>query len=482
MTLRTSHITMDRHKLDFGKRKVLIIGDVIFDNYIFGSVGRISPEAPVPVVKVTRRTEVLGGAANVAHNVLALGGEVRLVGLCGADNDGARLQKMVSELGMESKLFQFLPYTITKTRVIGEHQQMVRIDSEPDVFALDDKQTEQIISYMQQEIKGFDCVVISDYAKGLLSDRLTQAIIQLARESGVPSVVDPKGTNWTKYTNASVITPNLKELSEVVGERLPNETDRIVPVAQDVLKRYDVEALLVTRSEQGMSYVSANEQHHAPTENLEVYDVSGAGDTVVSMVSLTASDDFTIEERLLLANMAAGIVVGKVGTATVTIDELMTRFWFENQSPVLSRNELVGLLKQERAKGRRIVFTNGCFDILHRGHISYLEKAKAHGDILVLGLNSDDSVRRLKGEARPINGEIDRAFMLSKLTAVDYVTIFDEDTPKELIELVRPDVLAKGADYKLEEVVGREYAKEVALIDFVDGYSTSTIINKSKGN
>lgn len=482
MTLRTSHITMDRRKLDFSKRKVLIIGDVIFDNYIFGSVGRISPEAPVPVVKVTRRSEVLGGAANVAHNVVALGGQVRLIGLCGADNDGARLQKMVSELGIESKLFQFLPYTITKTRVIGEHQQIARIDSEPEAFALDQQQTDEIISYIKQEIKQFNCVVISDYAKGLLSDKLTQAIIQLAAENGIPSVVDPKGADWGKYANASVITPNLKELSEVIGSRLPNETEKIVPIAKQAVKKYRLGALLVTRSEQGMSFVSEVEEYHAPTENLEVYDVSGAGDTVVSMVSLTASDEFTIEERLLLANMAAGIVVGKVGTATVTIDELMTRFWFENQSPVLSRNELVGLLKQERAKGRKVVFTNGCFDILHRGHISYLEKAKAHGDILVLGLNSDDSVRRLKGASRPINGEIDRAYMLSKLTAVDYVTIFDEDTPKDLIELVRPDVLAKGADYKLEEVVGREFAKEVALIDFVDGYSTSTIIKKSKEN
>lgn len=479
---RMSHIGMDKRKIEFRNRRVLIVGDVIFDNYIFGTVSRISPEAPVPVVKVTRRTEVLGGAANVAHNVIALGGQVQIIGLIGSDHDGTRMQNMMEEIGISTKLFPFLPYTITKTRVIGEHQQITRIDSETDDFVLADKEADKILNYIKEGLSEFDCVVISDYAKGFLTDYLTQSIIQLAVDRKKVSVVDPKGNDWTKYANASIITPNLKELSEAAGKRLKNEAEEIVPIAREILIKYQLGALLVTRSEQGMSFISNDLAHHAPTENLEVYDVSGAGDTVVSMVSLTASDDYSVEERLLLANKAAGIVVGKVGTATVTVDELLNTFSFEHDSPLLTRNELVQIVNREKAKGKRIVFTNGCFDILHRGHVSYLEKAKAQGDLLVLGLNSDASVQRLKGSNRPINGEDDRAYMLSKLTAVDFVTIFDEDTPEELIKLVEPDVLAKGADYKLEDVVGRQYAKEVALIDFVDGYSTSTIIKKSKEN
>jgi D-beta-D-heptose 7-phosphate kinase/D-beta-D-heptose 1-phosphate adenosyltransferase len=473
-------VGISQSKINFTNRKVLIIGDVILDKYVFGSVNRISPEAPVPVVRVKRRTEVLGGAANVAHNIVSLGGQVHLVGLIGEDENGVLITNMLSDCKVSSSLYKKLPYTISKTRIIGEHQQIARIDSEPENFVLEDTDSENILSDLTKLVSGFDCLVISDYAKGLLSDTFTQGLIKVANSKGVQTIIDPKGSDWEKYRGASLITPNLKELSEVAQRSIKNENEDVVFAAKEVMKTYNVETLLVTRSEKGMSHVSELGEHHAETVNQEVYDVSGAGDTVVSMISLTVSDEYTVAERLLLANAAAGIVVGKVGTASVTVPELISALSIKTGSPVLARDETALIVHAAQENGKKIVFTNGCFDILHKGHISYLEKARACGDILVLGLNSDDSVRRLKGPTRPINNELDRAFMLLKLAAVDYVTIFDEDTPLDLIRLIKPDVLAKGADYTVEEVVGREHAKEVRLIDFVEGYSTSTIIEKSK--
>ena len=473
-------VGISQSKINFTNRKVLIIGDVILDKYVFGSVNRISPEAPVPVVRVKRRTEVLGGAANVAHNIVSLGGKVHLVGLVGKDENGALIADMLSELKVSSSLYETLLYTISKTRIIGEHQQIARIDSEPENFVLEDADAQNILKDLTELASDFDCLVISDYAKGLLSDTFTQELIKAANAEGIQTIIDPKGRDWEKYRGASLITPNLKELSEVAQRSIRNEDEDVVFAAKEVMKTYNLQALLVTRSEKGMSHISEHGEHHAETVNQEVYDVSGAGDTVVSMISLTVSDEYTVAERLLLANAAAGIVVGKVGTASVTVSELISTLSIKTGSPVLTRDEAALTVGAVKESGKTVVFTNGCFDILHKGHISYLEKARACGDILVLGLNSDDSVRRLKGSTRPINNESDRAFMLLKLAAVDYVTIFDEDTPLELIKLLKPHVLAKGADYTVEQVVGREHVKEVRLIDFVDGYSTSTIIEKSK--
>jgi D-beta-D-heptose 7-phosphate kinase/D-beta-D-heptose 1-phosphate adenosyltransferase len=471
---------INQKKINFNNKKVLIVGDVILDKYVFGSVNRISPEAPVPVIRVKNRSEVLGGAANVAHNIVSLGGQVHLFGLIGEDDTGELIIDLLTKSKVSSSLYKKLPYTISKTRIIGEHQQIARIDSEPENFVLEDVDSSSILNDLTELVSRFDCLVISDYAKGLLSNAFTQSLIKVANTQGIQTIVDPKGSDWGKYRGASLITPNLKELSEVVQRSIKNENEDVVFAAKEVMKTYNVETLLVTRSEKGMSHISEFGEHHAETVNQEVYDVSGAGDTVVSMISLTVSDEYTIAERLLLANAAAGIVVGKVGTASVTVPELIGTLSIKTGSPVLPREEAALLVRAAQENGKKTVFTNGCFDILHKGHISYLEKAKACGDILVLGLNSDDSVRRLKGPTRPINNELDRAFMLLKLAAVDYVTIFDEDTPLELIKLVKPDVLAKGADYTVDQVVGREHVKEVRLIDFVEGYSTSTIIEKSK--
>lgn len=480
--MNPSTLKISEEKVNFKERNVLIVGDVILDKYVIGSVKRISPEAPVPVVRVTETKEVLGGAANVAHNVVSLGGHAHLVGLVGDDKEGEQLKQLLSEFNISSNLYDALPYTISKTRLIGEHQQMVRIDSEPENFELTSPLRDEIFDDISQLISEFHCLVISDYAKGLLATDFTQNLIALANSKGIQTIVDPKGNNWSKYRKATLITPNLKELSEVSNIDLKNEDAIVVSTAKKIIKTYKLGALLVTRSENGMSHVSKDIEYHADTTNKEVYDVSGAGDTVVSMISLTASSSYSISERLLLANAAAGIVVGKVGTASVTIPELLNQLSVKPQYNVISREEVVTIVDSAKKNRKTVVFTNGCFDILHKGHIEYLEKAKAQGDILVLGLNSDASVRRLKGESRPINNEIDRAFMLLKLGSVDYVTVFEEDTPLELIKLLKPDVLAKGADYSIDEVVGREYAKEVRLIDFVDGYSTSSIINKSKGH
>ncbi len=469
----------------FKNRHVLIVGDVILDRYIIGNVGRISPEAPVPVVTTKSKRTVLGGAANVANNIVSLGGTATIIGLIGDDEDGTLVENMLSEQGITPFLYRILPYSITKTRVIGERQQIARIDNEPSSFPFTEQDKKLILKQVGSILNDVSCVVISDYGKGLLTQEFTQGLISLAVDHQVPTVVDPKGTEWNKYRKATVITPNLKELGEAFGSKLDNTDDKVEQASEQIIKDIDVTAILTTRSEMGMSYVSNKEIHHAPTDNQEVFDVSGAGDTVVSTIALSEKLNYSVPEQLYLANLTAGIVVGKRGTATVSIAELINAIHERRNifgRGLVSLEILLNRLGEERKKGKRIVFTNGCFDILHRGHVTYLEEAKGLGDVLIVGLNSDASVTKLKGASRPINNEEDRAFMLSKLGGVDFVTIFSEDTPEKLIEQIRPDVLVKGGDYKIEEVVGREYAGEVQLINFVDGYSTSLIIEKSKND
>ena len=455
----------------------------MLDKYIIGGVGRISPEAPVPIIKVKKQKNALGGAANVANNVISLGGKTSLIGLIGDDQDGAKTRQILEEKGVSPYLFQFLPYTITKTRVIGERQQIARIDSEPDGFICTKEQNATVLAQLQNLLQTASCVVISDYAKGFLTTELIKDIISLSAKYGVPSIVDPKGNDWTKYRNASIITPNLKELGEATNGELKNIDEEVVKAAMRVIEEHNIETILTTRSEKGISHISKKHVCHAPTQTQEVYDVSGAGDTVVSTIALTINSKLAIEERLYLANVTAGIVVGKIGTATVSTEELFEALSQKGNTPekhLISVSELIKTIEKERANGKRIVFTNGCFDILHRGHITYLEKAKQLGEVLVVGLNSDASVSKIKGPSRPINNEEDRAFMLSKLGSVDHLVIVDEDTPAKLIEQVKPHFLVKGGDYTVEKVVGREHAGEVVLIDFVDGYSTSSVIEKSK--
>jgi D-beta-D-heptose 7-phosphate kinase/D-beta-D-heptose 1-phosphate adenosyltransferase len=329
-------------------------------------------------------------------------------------------------------------------------------------------------------VKDADTIIISDYGKGVISPKVSQLVISTANQMGKATIVDPKGSDWSKYQNATIVTPNVKELAEVANRRVNNSDYEIISAGQEVRARYGLKYLVVTRSEKGVTILSEEGVTHIATKAKEVYDVSGAGDTVVATMACALAVGASIQNAVDIANAAAGVVVSKVGTVPITMDDLLHYLHAKREDSAIPLDRLVMLIDGYKKRGKRIVFTNGCFDILHRGHVDYLRKAKSLGDILVLGLNSDSSVKRLKGESRPINNEEDRAFVLAALDSVDYVVIFDEDTPKELLSHIKPDLLVKGGDYTPETVIGKEYAKEVAIIDFVDGYSTTRTIERMR--
>ncbi|MFI3332727.1 MAG: bifunctional D-glycero-beta-D-manno-heptose-7-phosphate kinase/D-glycero-beta-D-manno-heptose 1-phosphate adenylyltransferase HldE [Rikenellaceae bacterium] len=460
--------------------RVLVIGDLMLDTYHIGSVKRISPEAPVPVVQVKRSYSVLGGAANVVRNLIGLGAVPLVVGVVGDDSNGETVRKMFEELNIDYFISDTSAPTITKTRIIGNDQQVVRIDFEQDNAKLTPSQEASILEAIEGRMSNCDIVVISDYGKGLCSEKLCQAIIKAAKLANKAIIVDPKGTNWTKYNNASIITPNLKELSDIAARELHNDDKQIEEAAKEIIERYRVNSLLVTRSEKGISYISPSEKIVIPTEAQEVFDVSGAGDTVVATLATAMGAGLSIGDSIYLANRAAGVVVGKMGTSPILFQELKRAISNQQGSSdkILSTERLGDIMQLLKERKSRVVFTNGCFDILHRGHVTYLENAKSLGDILIVGLNSDNSVRQLKGDGRPINDEESRAVVMASLNSVDYVVIFDEQTPLELIRAIRPDILAKGGDYSIENIVGREFANETVVIPFVDGFSTTKTISK----
>lgn len=449
--------------------KTLIIGDVMLDTYYSGKVSRVSPEAPVPVVKVDNTFSVPGGAANVARNIVGLKGVPTVLGFCGNDDNATILKTQLETCGIKSVLIPISSPTNTKIRVIGNNQQITRIDFE-EVPGNVDEAAEKLKEVIKLEITETDIVIISDYAKGVCTDSLVRYIITLCKEYKKIVIVDPKGTDWDKYSGANYITPNLKELSDVARRDLPNKDDAIYEEGYSILNEYGFENIIVTRSEKGISVISKQIQSTFPTQALTVCDVSGAGDTVVAALATAFCNNFSLSEAILFANSAAAVVVSKVGTYAVNYNEIQ---FLKNDNCLLSSDvdSLIATLEN-----KKIVFTNGCFDILHIGHIKYLEKAKQLGDVLIVGLNSDASVRRLKGPTRPVNNENDRAKALASLSFVDYVVIFEEDTPFNIIKQIRPDVLVKGGDYTIDQVVGREYAKHVSLIEFVEGYSTTKII------
>jgi D-beta-D-heptose 7-phosphate kinase/D-beta-D-heptose 1-phosphate adenosyltransferase len=321
-------------------------------------------------------------------------------------------------------------------------------------------------------------VILSDYGKGVISDSISRHVIETCNKLGKITIVDPKGADWNKYSGATIITPNVKELAEVAKTKVRNNDDDITAIGQRVRDKYNLKYLVVTRSDKGISVLAQDSVVHTPTQAKEVFDVSGAGDTVVATMACALSAKASIEEAVSIANIAAGVVVSKAGTAPITLDELTRAIYGKESDYNVPLEPLLALLAEHRKNGKKIIFTNGCFDILHRGHVDYLRKAKALGDILVVGLNSDASVKRLKGDTRPINKEDDRAFVLSGLNSVDYVVIFDENTPKELLSKVKPNILVKGGDYTPETVIGKEYAEKVVIIDFVDGYSTTATIER----
>lgn len=472
---------MDLNISQLINKRILVIGDVMVDTYHIGKVKRISPEAPVPVVQITQTYNVLGGAANVARNLVALGCCPTVIGLIGEDANGKLIKQMFADLQIENNLLNVNYPTITKTRVLGNNQQIVRIDFEQEKLVLQEDEERKIIRLVENNIECYDAIVISDYGKGVCTCNICQTIISNSKEGNKPVIIDPKGNDWSKYIGATVVTPNLKELSDIIGSDVKNGDKEIHEKATLLLSQYQLENLLVTRSEQGMTLSNYSDHFDVKTEAKEIFDVSGAGDTVVATLAAALAASFPLLESVHLSNKAAGIVVGKMGTSPIYYDELLEGIESVNShNKIVNREQLNEVLFALRAKQRKIVFTNGCFDILHKGHVFYLQEAKKHGDVLIVGLNSDISVKRLKGDTRPINNEFDRAVVLEALKCIDYIVVFEEDTPYNLIKEVSPDILVKGGDYKIENVVGREFAKEVVLIDFQQGYSSSNVINKLK--
>jgi D-beta-D-heptose 7-phosphate kinase/D-beta-D-heptose 1-phosphate adenosyltransferase len=445
----------------------------MLDVYYTGSVDRISPEAPVPVVRTKSVQRVPGGAANVCKNVATLGGQATLLGFVGSDESSGQLGSLLAQDGVRNCCVVTKVPCVTKIRVVGGHQQIVRVDfdSNPADFSSDDYNI--LKERVSELVPSHDLIILSDYAKGVCRDDVCRLVIETA--GSIPVLVDPKHNNWTKYVGASLVKPNLKELGEAAGRPLSNDNEVVVSAATEVLLSYEVGAILVTRSDQGMSYVGA-ERFHEPAAKQEVYDVSGAGDTVLATLAVSLAAGLDRRTSVHLANLAGGIVVGKLGTASVTPRELADRLGGLGPAKVVDAAQLIEIRQKLAAQGAPVVFTNGVFDLLHSGHVDYLRKARALGSALMVGLNSDASTRRLKGPTRPINRQEDRAILLAALEFVDYVTIFDDDTPLDLIRSLRPDILVKGGDYKIEGVVGREFAGRTAVLPFVDGYSTTGLV------
>lgn len=462
----------------FSRAKVLVLGDVMLDRYWYGPTSRISPEAPVPVVKVDQIEERPGGAANVAMNIAALGAGVRLVGLTGMDDAAARLNQLLHKAGVYCDFVGMSAYpTITKLRVLSRNQQLLRLDFEQD---FGNSEAQPLLDRIEQQLAHTGVLVLSDYAKGALA--AVQPMIQLARRAGVPVLIDPKGSNFSRYQGATLLTPNLGEFEAVVGKC--QDEDDLVQRGLRLIDEYQLQALLVTRSEQGMSLLQPGKPPlHLPARAHEVYDVTGAGDTVIGVLAAALAAGNTLEEACFLANTAAGVVVGKLGTSTISAVELENAVHGRSDSGfgVMEQQQLKQVTCAARNRGEKLVMTNGVFDILHAGHVSYLANARKLGDRLIVAVNSDASTKRLKGDSRPINPLKQRMLVLSALEAVDWVVSFEEDTPQQLIAEILPDCLVKGGDYKPEEIAGsREVwanGGEVSVLNFEADCSTSNIID-----
>jgi D-beta-D-heptose 7-phosphate kinase/D-beta-D-heptose 1-phosphate adenosyltransferase len=461
---------------DFGKLRVLVAGDAMLDEYWFGDAARISPEAPVLVVRTRESERRPGGAANVALNLAALGAQTVLTAVIGADDRGALLTRLLEERGVRCELVRSpsLP-TIHKLRVMARSQQLIRVDAEQSLEAC----AAEVESRFSQLVRGVDVVVLSDYGKGTLSR--AAELIALCRTHRVPVLVDPKGTDFMRYRGAYAVTPNRGEFEAVVG-RCANEGELLAKGAQ-LRADLDLDALLVTRGEQGMTLFTDGEPLTLPAQARKVFDVTGAGDTMIALFAAAVATGLDVADAASLANLGAGIVVGKIGAATASRSELQRALHAQGSGGrgLVEPPELAALVAEAKARGERVVLTNGCFDILHAGHVSYLEEAKSCGDRLIVAVNDDDSVRRLKGVSRPINSLADRMAVLAGLASVDWVVPFGEDTPAELIAKILPDVLVKGGDYRVEQIAGGDTVLknggEVRVLGFKPGRSTSALID-----
>ena len=462
---------------------VLVIGDLIVDQYLWGSCQRISPEAPVQVIDVDRESTVLGGAGNVVNNLKKLGAQVDIMSVVGSCEISSELMNLLEDIKVHTKFLITQKNRISskKTRIIASQQQVVRYDRESsdDINAESQK---TIIQTFNDIVNEYEVILLSDYGKGVLTNQLTQSLINIAKKFNKKVLVDPKGIDYLKYKGAFLLTPNKKEASIATKINIADDaslTDALV----ELKSICNLDISLVTLSEDGIAIYDGKLRTH-PTTAKEVFDVTGAGDTVLASLGFAIACGYSIDESVALSNLAGGVVVGKIGSATATINEIIEYESSLNKSSsnkhIKSRIEIANLSRELKLKGKKIVFTNGCFDLLHAGHISYLEKAKSFGDILILGLNSDRSVTSLKGMGRPINLQEDRAYIMASLEVVDYVVIFDEDTPYELIKSIEPHILVKGGDYEGKEVVGQDIADELKLVEFVHGKSSTKTIEKIK--
>lgn len=460
---------------------ILVIGDVILDRYVHGETTRISPEAPVPVVLVKKTEERPGGAGNVALNIAQLGMRVSLVGVTGDDFAASTLERELVNAGVSCTFSRQKDFpTITKLRVISQHQQLLRLDYETPSGQVD---SAGLFELFKLNLEQASVVVLSDYAKGSLAN--VEKFISESIKHGKTVLVDPKGSDFSRYKGASLLTPNLKEFESVVGNC--RNMDVLVKEGRNLCSTLSLEAVLVTRGENGMILIPAVEDAtHLAAEALEVFDVTGAGDTVIATMAAALASGHDFKQATRLANRAAGLVVAKLGAASVTVEELNNSHnaSFNIKSGILSESDLPDLTKQIKARDETIVLTNGCFDIIHAGHVNYLRQARAYGDHLIVAVNDDASVQRLKGKGRPVNSLSHRMTVLSALESVDWVIPFTEDTPERLISVIKPDVLVKGGDYKEDEIAGakfvRKHGGEVKIIPFVNDCSTSRIIDKAR--
>lgn len=467
----------------FDQAKILVVGDVMVDRYWHGDVSRISPEAPVPVVHVRKIEERLGGAGNVALNINALGGHVKLLGLVGDDDSAKFIDESLLNSGVDNYLLRIVgATTISKLRVIGHSQQLIRLDFEEHFAKWDE---DKFFASYTAQLADSNLVILSDYGKGTL--RHSTKLIELARDMDKPILVDPKSKDFSIYRGATVVTPNYSEFEAVVGHC--SDDEEMVVKAQALIRQCQFKAILITRGARGMSLVRIDKPvAHLPTKAREVYDVTGAGDTVIATLGSAMAVGEDLYEAMVLANVAAGESVRKLGAAAISASDL--RFAIQSMQDsigsVIDEESLLQQVQDARARGEKIVMTNGCFDILHAGHVICLEKAKSFGQKLIVAVNSDDSVSRLKGTDRPVNGVQERMLVLAALGVVDWVVPFVDDTPERLIKMISPDVLVKGGDYQVREIAGADhvlsYGGKVEIVPIEEGFSTTSTLEKIKSH
>jgi D-beta-D-heptose 7-phosphate kinase/D-beta-D-heptose 1-phosphate adenosyltransferase len=466
---------------DFSSASIVVAGDVMLDRYLFGGTGRISPEAPVPVVHVRETESRAGGAANVAVNLVALGITTTLIGVVGQDEEAGALRSVLEQQDIRCRFKAVKNWpTTTKTRVQSRGQQLIRLDREE----ADASGSDALTGLLQKELKSATAVVLSDYAKGALAS--VSDMIKLCRNANIPVLIDPKGTSFDKYRGATVLTPNQPEFESVAGACASD--DELVERARNMISELDLSALLITRSEKGMLLVeSSDEPVFLSTRAREVFDVTGAGDTVIAVFAGALASGESMANAAALSNLAAGLVVRKLGVASVSPSEIRAALHQRGQGGrgLVDEEELAAMVGEAKLHKESIVMTNGCFDFLHAGHVAYLEEAKSLGDRLIVAVNDDDSVRRLKGDGRPVNALQDRMAVLAGLAAVDWVVPFSEDTPARLIQKILPDILVKGGDYRPDDIAGaKDILKnggEVRVLAFREGHSSSNIIEKLRG-